>query len=190
MLVKTSQLVSGCILTKDVIGKTNRPLIYKKTVLTEELIEILRKFLIPTVRVAKNLENGEVFKPVTVQGKQIKQQRSFIEHYLEVVQKYKKLFDHWQHNMHIHMPYVRKLIIPLLERIDGIGIDVFRLHHYSSKEDYFFHHSISVAIISAFLAKKLGYEKGEWLQVGLAGFLSDCGMAKMSMPIINKFHSL
>src|SRR5690625_1753111 len=67
MRVEPSQLVPGCVLMKDVIGKTNRPIIYKNTVLTEEQILILKKFLIPNVEVSHKLENGEIFKPLPVQ---------------------------------------------------------------------------------------------------------------------------
>src|SRR5699024_1127800 len=33
------------------------------------------------------------------------------------------------------------------------------------------------------IGKKMGYSKGEWLQLGLAGFLSDIGMAKIRPDI-------
>lgn|SRR5690625_1469316 len=202
MLVKPSQLIPGCVLIKDVNGKTNRPIIAKNTVLSDELIEVLQKFLIPTVEVSKKLKNGDVFKPAnpidekefepkkTNIEKRETSQLSFVDHYLEVVQKYKRLFHSWQFNTPINMPNVRKLMIPLLEQIEGIGIDIFKLHHYSSDKDYFYHHSISVALISAFLAKKLGYKKGEWIQIGLAGLLSDCGMSQINSKILNKHTTL
>lgn len=201
MRVEPSQLVPGCVLMKDVIGKTNRPIIYKNTVLTEEQILILKKFLIPNVEVSHKLENGEIFKPLPVQKdhkepKKVKtktkedKQIPFKKHYLEVVQKYKRLFHNWKNNAPINMPYVRELVVPLFEQIDKIGIEILKLHHYSTKNDYFYHHSIAVGILSTFLAKKLGYNHGESIQVGLAGFLSDCGMAKIDAEIINKFHSL
>lgn len=206
MRVEPSQLIPGCILIHDVMGKTNRPIMYEDTVLTEKLITILKKFLIPTVEVSNKLENGEIFKPdpihqekdlPTQHADQIEQQEyekvahtPFVNQYLEVVQEYKKLFHSWQYNTPIDMPYVRKLIIPLLNRIDTLGIDVFKLHHFSTESDYLYHHSVSVGILSAFIAQKLGYEKGEWLQVGLAGFLSDSGMAKINIPIIRKNRSL
>src|SRR5690625_3087714 len=203
MRVATSQLVPGCILSEDVMGKSNKPIIHKETVLTEEHITILKKCLIPAVDVAHKLDDGKVFKTkptakselpteVEVKHKIIEETdpASFFKQYLKVVTAYKKLFHSWQYHAPIDIPSVRKIIIPLLQQIEHVGNEVFRLHHYSTKEDYVYHHSISVAILSAYLAKKLGYEKGEWIQVGLAGLLSDSGMARLPSSIIHKSSAL
>lgn len=103
---------------------------------------------------------------------------------------YKRLFTKWQSNLVIDMPEVRKILIPLFERLDDIGTIVYTLHHYASKKDYIFHHNVAVSILSAYLAKKMGFEKGEWLQIGMAGFLSDCGMARIDEAIVTKSSSL
>lgn len=199
MRVKTSQLVPGCILIEDVIGKSNKPIVHKETVLTEKHITVLNKFLISEVDVSHKLDNGKVFKPkqVTDHESPLKAEviqheikdtdsSSFFKEYLQAVISYKKLFYSWHYHTPIDMPTVRKMIIPLLEQIEHLGNEVFRLHHLSTKEDYLYHHSVSVALLSAYLAHKLGYEKGEWIQVGLAGLLSDCGMARLSPAILHK----
>lgn len=36
----------------------------------------------------------------------------------------------------------------------------------------------------------MGFEKGEWLQIGLAGLLSDCGMTRIDLNIVKKDSSL
>lgn len=201
MRVSPSQLVPGCVLLKDVIGKSNHPLVTKNTVLTDEHILILQKFLIESVEVSSRLEEGEVFKPKPEEKKDNNQERKqlgkgeekvmpFPDHYQNAVISYEKIYKQLQSGMAIDMPEVRKLLIPLLERIDEIGAAVFTLHNYATKEKYFYHHSIAVAILSAFIGKQMGYGKGEWLQIGLAGFLSDSGMAKVDPKIATKNNTL
>lgn len=201
MQVNISQLIPGCILIKEIRGKSNKPFILKDTVLTEQHITVLQKFLVESVHVSSKLVEGESFVPKLIHKKVEKQQTNihqkdkrkkllFQDHYRLVVAGYKKEFEKWRNGMAVDMLTVRKLFIPLLERIEDIGSAVFTLHHYATKHDYFYHHSVTVGIISAFLGKKMGFEKGEWLQIGLAGLLSDCGMTRIDLNIVKKDSSL
>lgn len=184
MYVEPTQLVPGCVLLNDVKGKSNRAIIPKKTILTEKHITILNKFLITSVDVGSKLADGTVYTPKVVQEKKNQQKDvsmlSFAEHYHYVVQSYKKLFATWQNNIQVDMPTVRKLAIPLFKRIDEGDADVFMLPQYNTKEDYLYHHGVAVSLIAMYLGKKMGYAYGECIQIGLAGFLSDCGMARIA----------
>lgn len=200
MRVEPSQLVPGCMLLNDVKGKSNRAIIPKNTVLTEEHITILEVFLINYVDVGAKLSDGKTFTPKIVQKKKEPKKQlepvndvgdlAFSEHYQYVVQNYKKLFTSWQNNIAIDMPSIRKLVIPLFERFDQGDADVFTLHQFNTKIDYMYHHSVAVSMIAAYLGKKMGYPSGDFIQIGLAGFLSDCGMAKISPAILYKKVSL
>ncbi|SHG81251.1 HD-GYP domain-containing protein [Ornithinibacillus halophilus] len=191
MRVKPSQLVPGCILIRDVIGKTGRPIVPRKAILTKQHIDFLDKFLINQVDVSDKLSNGKPFEPKKLE-RQKKIQKSditsypFEKHYQLVVEAFKKLFQKWQNNIPIEIPLVRKLIVPLIERMEDIGSSIYQLHRFTNKKDYFYHHSVSVAILAAYIGKKLGYEKGEWIQIGLAGFLSDAGMSKLGNIIFKE----
>ena len=68
MRVSTKDLVAGCILSEDIFGLTNRPIIEKNTVLTDELIEILHVFLVPNVEVERILVVGTPFHAKEVVG--------------------------------------------------------------------------------------------------------------------------
>ncbi|WP_227001845.1 HD-GYP domain-containing protein [Virgibacillus necropolis] len=197
MRVEPSQLVPGCMLLNDVKGKSNRAIISRNTVLTEEHITIVEKFLIAFVDVGSKLSDGTTFQPKAIQQekKQVKQTNdssnlAFDEHYHYVVQNYKKLFTAWQNNIKVDMPTVRKLVIPLFKRIDQDNVDIFTLHQYNTKKDYMYHHCVGVGLLAMYLSKKMGYPSGESIQIGLAGFLSDCGMAKISPTILNKTEGL
>lgn len=199
MRVSSSQVVPGCVLLREVKGKTSRPIIPQKTVLTAEHINVLHKFLIEHVDVSERLQNGTLFQPQTVdeeekvvQSTQPKEkvndlaELSFRDHYDLVVEQYKKLFESWRNQLPIDNLAVRNLILPLINRMDDIGSAVYKLHKFANKKDYFYHHSVSVSILSAYLGKKLGYQKGEWFQIGLAGLLSDAGMARLGDSVFHK----
>lgn len=177
----------------DVKGKSNRAIVPKSTVLTDELITILDKFLIMEVDVASKLSDGTIFVPKVVkQEKQTNDSRNitFKEHYQSVVKGYKMLFTAWQKNIQFDMPTVRKLFIPLLDRVGSGDVNIFTMHQYNIKEDYNYHHSVAIGLLAAYLGKKMGYNHADYVQIGLAGFLSDCGMSKVSPTILTKTDTL
>ncbi len=64
--------------------------------------------------------------------------------------------------------------------------EIFYLHHLSTKDEYQYQHALAVGFIMWFIAKELNYSQGNIVQVALAGFLADCGMAKVSPGLLQK----
>lgn len=195
MRIHASKLVPGCILTKDVIGKSGRPIIPKNTTLTEEHINILHKFLIEEVDIsyslsertpAKNKEQDQETETKDNSLKRIVKNHGMIDEYKEAVSAYKRLFQKWQNHIGINLTEVRNIIIPLLEKIEDMEDHIHTLYRYVEKEDFIYYHSVSLAVIAAHIAKKMNLQKSEWLQVGMAGLLSDCGLAKLDPKIVFK----
>lgn len=195
MRVHPSQLVPGCILLKDVMGKTKSPIVNKNSVLNETHIMFLQKFLIPDVDVSGKLADGTPYKPKeTVQKETNKilhnekqKEKSTLETiYSQAVTAYQQMFAKWRQHAGIDMPQIRNFMLPLFERLDEFGPSVFTLHHDATKESYIYHHSVSVGILSAYLAKNLGFAKGDMIQAGLAGLLSDCGLARLTPYTLTK----
>ncbi|MYL54232.1 HD domain-containing protein [Pontibacillus yanchengensis] len=194
MRIHPSQLVSGCMVTTDIMGKTNQPIIPKNTVIKPIHMTVLHKFLVNEVEVAPKLASGEAFLPehaieeenMDQDDHKEEQHIPFLNLYLEAVQKYKNMFKDWQSGAPINIAKVRNLLVPLIEKAHENKGKVFMLHHYSTKENYFYHHSIAVGLLSAVIAHQLKYSHGEIIQVGLTGFLSDCGMAKIDERILFK----
>ncbi|MFD1019399.1 HD-GYP domain-containing protein [Thalassobacillus hwangdonensis] len=177
------------------MGKTNRPIIPKHTVLKELHIHVLQRFLVDFVDVSPKLSDGEPYVPeekiqmdVIHENNQAKD--SFADLYLKAVKEYKKWFSNWQAGSPINIQTIRNTIVPLLEAGVESNNHIVKLHHYSTKDEYLYHHSVSSALIASFLAKKMNLERGEWIQVGLAALLSDCGMAKIDPKILFKQGSL
>lgn len=193
MKVKTAQLQKGCILANDVQCVSNQVLMRKKTVLTDEFINILKKFLIECVEVESTLVNGEAFIPAEkieedddTKPKIEEEHHSFMDLYLLGVQTYKKLFKNWQAGAKVDILSIRKILLPLLEKLEDHPDEIMSVHHYAIKDDYIFHHAVSVGVLSAFLGRKLKYKKAEEIQLGIAGMMADSGMAKISNNIIEK----
>ncbi|MGP4059672.1 HD-GYP domain-containing protein [Halobacillus sp. H74] len=193
MRVSPAQLVPGCLVTKDVMGRTNRPIVPKNTTIQAIHIEVLKKFQIESVEVSNKQTDGTSFNPMgqmeskeTTASTETHTQElspSFHDQYLEAVQSYKKWFTDWSGGSPIDMNAIRKVMIPLLEKVIESKRDVFTLHHYTSSDDYIYHHSVAIGLLSGYLASKMGYNYGEWMQVGLAGVLCDSGMAKLDGKI-------
>lgn len=188
MRIKRRALKTGYVLDEDVYGKTNHPIIRKDTVLTDQHLQVLEAFFIEEVLIAqKNADSGEadVKKEDTE-----KPHSSFIEHYLSTVQAYKQLFNHWQNGERVNVFEVRRSLVPFLEEAVEQPVEIFSLHQYMIQKDYLFHHAVSTAAFSAFLAKQLRFSRGDWIQIGLAGALSDCGLSKISTAFLKKKETL
>lgn len=166
MRVLVDNLKEGCILTDDVLSKTNRPIMNKKTVLSEHLIDILKVFLVKEVDVEKTLVNGmPLLAPSTGSDKKsgLKPNEggeTFIDLFLQARQNFKREFISWQSGMQIDIAKLRTIIVPLIEQAEMTSSDIFNLHHYSTKAEYIYDHPLALGIISAFIAKKLNYSKG------------------------------
>ncbi|WP_230503800.1 HD-GYP domain-containing protein [Sutcliffiella rhizosphaerae] len=186
MLVRTDQLVEGCILAQEVKAISTKPIMTKRTVLTNHHIEILESFLIEKVEIEAFLSNGQPFNPHLLSMLENKppKEESFLQMYFKATQAYKKMFEGWESGTPIDYASVRKTIIPLIEKSLQYQNEVFTVYHYSNEEDYIYHHSVAVALIAAAIGNVLGNSKKDIIQVGIAGFLMDCGMSKIDPKIL------
>ncbi|OIJ21928.1 phosphohydrolase [Anaerobacillus alkalidiazotrophicus] len=191
MKVKPNQLELGCILSKDVLTISDGVLMRKKTVLTEEYIHVLKAFLVDAVEVEATLVNGQPFTPKEVIEPEIEEtkkssNKSFIDLYLEAVQTYTDMFKSWQAGSKVDILGIRQILLPLLDKLGEQPNELISLHHYAAKEAYIFHHAVTLGLLSAYLGKKLNYSKAEQIQLGIAGMMSDSGMAKIPYRILEK----
>ncbi|MDE5414171.1 HD-GYP domain-containing protein [Alkalihalobacterium chitinilyticum] len=190
MKVKRNQLQEGCIIASDLFLQTNQPFMKKNTVLTAELLEMINRFLVDVVEVENKLVTGERFTPKEIIDEEsepvLEKEDPFIDMYLSAVQTYKKYFQGWQSGLTVDIAQLRKMYLPLLEKAMDHQGDVLKLHHYSTKENYLYHHAVFVGVLSALIAKSLHFSKAEWIQVGIAGLMSDAGMSKLPHQLITK----
>ncbi|WP_102273346.1 HD-GYP domain-containing protein [Cytobacillus massiliigabonensis] len=198
MRVNINELLEGCILSEDIYSLTNRPIVSKKTIITNELIGILKAFLIREVHVDKLMVNGSPFQPREIlddDGIEQKSVPTIMEASLEDafligVRDYKKEFKNWQAGIPIDFSKIRNIMIPLVEKSEVTPSELFSLHHLSTQDEYLYQHAVAVGLISAFIGKKLKMNKGDIVQLAIGGCLSDAGMAKIKPAILNKKSTL
>ncbi|WP_194841394.1 HD-GYP domain-containing protein [Salinibacillus xinjiangensis] len=190
MRVEPNQLKPGCVVMKNVVGKTMKPILPKDTVIKPIHINVLKHFQIKEIEVANTFEDGEEFKPELMEQQNVDEnqppQTSFIEEYETCVLETKQMFKLWQERSPIDYTRIRELLIPIVLKAEGNPKIIFSLHHLVEKEDYFYHHFVAKALISAFLAQKLNYSQGERIQIALAAYLSDVGMAYLDEQLLYK----
>lgn len=194
--ISVERLKEDCVIAKDIFSLTNTPIIREKTVITNEHIRVLKAFLIKEVEIESTLVNGETFSSLETdanlqQGElSLEGKSDFIKLFLQATKNYKIEFRKWQSGIQVDITKIRSFFIPLVEAMEKTNESIFSLHHYSTKENYLYHHPIAVGLISGNIARKLNYSKGDSIQIALAGCLADCGMAKIDQKIINKKASL
>ncbi|MBR7554720.1 HD-GYP domain-containing protein [Allobacillus sp. GCM10007491] len=185
MKVHPDQLMPGCLLTKDVIGNAIHPLIPRNTVIEPIHIQVLQTFKIQVVDVAPRLVNGDVFhvekrvQPVEDKKKNEENNQvnwTFYDHYTNAVKVTKSICEDLMRTNRLDIQRVRKLIIPLMKQAVKQPNLFLELYQYGDKQQYIYHHMVSIALLAASLAKKLNYNEGDRLKISLAAYLSDLGM--------------
>jgi HD-GYP domain-containing protein (c-di-GMP phosphodiesterase class II) len=202
MKVKTSQAKIGQMLVQDVFSMTNQPIVNKNTVLNSEHLRVLTRFNIEEIDILNDsgLNQNSIKENTAPPASKLEEKTSlqfkkdeissFPSLYLQTVKRYKQLFTNWQSGSSLDMLEVRQASLQVLEEGSNFPREILLLHHYATSADYIYHHAISVGILSTFLAKKLNYSNGDCIQIGLAGVLSDCGMAKVQPSILKKSGAL
>lgn len=196
LFMELHSLQPGLTLEEDVFVNTGFPIMKKNTVLTNDHIEVLRMFNIKKVKVRNKTkhvqeeiskENIDDFTDNLISQNET---NTFEEKYIEIVKAFKKEFNRWKSGISPDIARIRTIIVPLLEQYDAEGAELSFLSKYSNPTDYLYRHSIAIGIFAFAIGKKLGLSKGHLLQLGIAGTLVDCGMAKMNSSIIEKSASL
>lgn len=196
MKIKVTSLTEGFRLSNDVEGKTKEPIVPRNTVITKEIIEVLRAFLIDEVEVERvedvktaKREGREKRTEETQRDEQLVamiQTDEFVTNYLQVVEQFKIEFKKWQSGKDVDVFTIRNSLIPLFEDIIEHPHHLLFIHKYGNKKDYLFHHAVATALISGMIARKLNLPKSDTNQVVLATVLSNSGMAKLEPYIVTK----
>ncbi|MRX74011.1 HD domain-containing protein [Bacillus lacus] len=198
MKVELYQIQEGSIAAEDVFLQSQYPLLLKDTVIDENILSILKMFMVKELEIESYLVSGEPVRSTsgasTKENKQIRETEesskaadfSFSKAYEAALSEYQNLFAGWQAGARIDISKVRQFLIPLIDLGLANNEDILKMHFLSNSEDYIYHHSLSVALLSSLLAKKLDYQQGDIYQVAFGGFFADCGMARIPSSILSK----
>ncbi|MCQ2010681.1 MAG: HD domain-containing phosphohydrolase [Sporolactobacillus sp.] len=197
MIVNTDELKAGCILRKDVYSKSVKPLMKAGTVLNETHIAFLRAFLITHVDVdhfvrssvkrsiEKESNHDPETSPLTVPEPEAALS-PLDKKYQQSVSDYQHFFHQWQSGAGVSIGDFRAAMMPL---ITGVFDDPMWLASHFIKHRRIRNiaeRSVLFGLLAAFFAKKSNFGSGESIQLGLAGMLADCGLAKLSPSLLVK----
>ena len=189
-----SDLRAGTLLKEDIYGNTKYPILRKDTELSQELIEVLHAFGLKRVKVEERaiqkdipeLEKASSINTESILDNIPGSMYELRKEYNEAIANYKKEFGFLRAGQRPNVPRVRALILPLVEKFIEQKKMLAMLNGLSNPDEYIYHHSIAVGILAAAIGHQLGYDKGDTLQLGLAGVLADSGMAKIAPSILEK----
>ncbi|MEK3937301.1 HD-GYP domain-containing protein [Sporosarcina sp. FSL W7-1349] len=190
-----SDLRPGFILSEDIFVNTKDPIVRKGTMLVLEHFEILQAFGIRKVKVEERVQinkeenvsaGTQSLSPDDVLAIIPMEKLNLQDRYESVVQSFRKEFQGWRAGVKPDIAKVRTLALPLVETFIEQKKMLTVLNEFSNSKDYLYHHSIAVGILAAMIGKQLEFPKGQVLQLGLAGVLADCGMAKINRSITEK----
>jgi len=194
MLISIAEIEKNMRLLQDVNSKLGG-IIYKKgTLLREKDREILEAFGVENVEVEETIANKQQEKePI---GKEsINQEKLSDDQFIDLFKKAMKTIDNIlnsaQGNTQIPILELRKVLQPLLQDQYIQVKYLINLNYKNSNfNNYDNHHAISVGLIAHAIAKWMGLEQGERMQIALAGALHDIGMSRVPNNLINTKKSL
>ncbi|KXH80572.1 HD-GYP domain-containing protein [Sporosarcina sp. HYO08] len=179
MYVKVDELQLGDLLMEDIFANTQYTIMRKKTVLSTQHIKVLLAFGIQQVKV-------EPINGINEKDKLIKINDSFDIKFNEAILTIQQDFDRWRLGISPDMIKLRASVIPLIETFLSEKISLLHLLQLTKSQSYLYSHPLAVCLIASRISMQLGHSKGEMMQIGLAGLLSDCGMAKINPEIMEK----
>lgn len=192
LVVELSHLEAGVVLAEDVYVNTMHPIVRKDTIISDEHVNVLRTFSIKEVKVksdstVRSAEEKDAADHIE-KTEPVQEVKSppFQEKYIEAVQQVKKEFVKWRAGVQPDIAKMRTIIVPLLEQLKRPKNELSFLSRVATKEDYIYHHSVAVGLLAYAIGEKMNLSSGETIQLAIAGTLIDCGMARVSPPIVNK----
>lgn len=196
ILTKLPEVRLGSIVCEDVMGNTQSPLVKKGTKVTRELLQVFNAFQITKVYVnrpavpseALDTQKVEHVPRTTLDSSEAR--TSFKKRYHSAVMQFKNEFFSWEAGAKISIPTLREIMLPLIEDVLHHRVRIFTLNEYSNPLEYIYNHAISTALITAVLAQKMNYSKGEVIQLALASLIADSGMAKIPKKVREKATAL
>ncbi|MBK3496833.1 HD-GYP domain-containing protein [Viridibacillus sp. YIM B01967] len=196
-LVRVADLRLGSIVAKDILANTQYPIVYKNTKITREHLPVFQAFQIPRIPVItesivetkENTGTEQVLE--TVEEKIVVENITpFVSQYNKSIEEFKVEFSKWQAGSKIDIARVRTIILPLIDYVLNNRSLIFSLNELSNSKNYIYHHSVAISLISAVVAQKMSFSKGDVIQMASAAALADCGMAKVNKKILKKAGAL
>jgi HD-GYP domain-containing protein (c-di-GMP phosphodiesterase class II) len=195
--IHVKDLKRGMIMGQDVPSPEpdKAPLVRKGVVLTDELLHAMRRYGLgyvviddaATYRRKMLLENDARFPPV-IKPEPIVTPRLRDD----AVKGLEGLFSTiaiGAEDIHASSQIVRQLDMVVSELVDVLLKDqraIVNISDLKSYDDYTYHHSLSVAVLSIAIGKYLSFNRLELNRLGMSAIMHDIGKTSIPLAIINK----
>lgn len=185
--IPVSQCKKGTKLGDDVHTRNGQVLFKKNQAIYDRELEILKAFLIQTVPVQSEAQEGaEELDSNPVETKtSVKTMSDFQQHYDRMFHLLKQVFNAASSSNNVPILEIREHLLRLIQHIDQYNILSFNPINPKA-EDSLYHNSIMVSLTSYNLAVWLGQPQKDLIPVALAGLLHDIGNVKIDQAILRK----
>lgn len=175
MNLHISELQNGHILAHDVYNSYGLHVLAAGAVVNPEVLRMLIKHDIDYIEIHEKEE--ETWK------KTIKENFFSFESSIHTI---KTIFAKAQNNEIITETEVSQGFIPFIQSFQKEKDMVSLLIMLNNKDNYTYHHSVHVGMISYFIAKWLDMPEEAALHIGKAGYLHDIGKSNIDNELLNK----
>lgn len=183
-MLPINAVTSGMELGRMVLSENGKIVLSEGTVLTDNLIERLKWWDVPSLAIRKESKaaSDDAFEDVNAN----ESQKKFFQTYDATVGNLKGCFQNMRYFQKVPVKQMREIADTAIESLtNSIGV-INHLHMVRRKDDYTFHHSTNVAAIAGVLGKWLGYSNDELKKLIMAGLLHDIGKSQVPLEILNK----
>ena len=168
----------GMMLACPVVNEEGLVVLSEGNVLTNGLIEKIKTFNIRYVQIAeRNAPPG----PVQTAGL-----AAFQAMYDDTIQVIKNCFSSMRYFKEVPLNQMHELVDMSIDPLVGVAGVISHLLAIRRQDDYTFHHSVNVSILSGILGKWCGMSGNELKNLILAGLLHDIGKTQIPLDILNK----
>ena len=173
----------GMEIGRMVLTQDDKVILSEGTILTESMLQGLRFWNINTVFIKELLSSTS---KIDFSIPETAVQKNFYAEYENTVNVVKNSFSKIRFFKDVPLADMQELASNSIEPlINSTGV-INHLNMVRRQDDYTFHHSVNVAIISGLLGKWLGCSDSEMKDLVLAGLLHDIGKTQIPLEILNK----
>lgn len=173
------ELQPGMIVSEDIYHDNGTLIIGVGTVLTMQMIERLDELMILSVSIMKS-EVANTPDPIVIKQAQVQAT------YNKTVDRFKSIYKALKYGRHVIVDQVQEMVTPLVDEVlNNTGL-VKQLWQLQSCDEYTFDHSVTVSLVSALLAKWMGYTEAQLKEIAIAGMMHDLGKMNIPDEILNK----
>jgi len=180
-----SSVVPGMQISKMILSGDGKILLEEGTVLTASLIDRLKFWGISFVDIREQAA-APASALIYFDLPEPEARDEFRKGYQSTVAVLNQSFDAVRYSNEVQIKQMRELADESIDQLVTATGVISHLHMVHRPDDYTFHHSVNVSVISGLLGKWAGYTGENLKDLILAGLLHDIGKAQVPLEILNK----